>query len=362
MTSQPPSILFVPASGASGCGEYYRCLTLARMLRRESPQTGIGFVLHRNADVELDRRFVYHRVSDTPARAVGEVAALLDELRPGLVVFDSSGRVRHMRQARRQGAAVTWISDRPGKRFKAFRPHHMRQLDLHLIVDTRTNRRLKLHEKLLSLFSPRTRIRLVAGIVDLPLEKLLTEKHEMLARADRPYAVFVAGGGGYMHQGRPVPDILVDAAARLARHSGIESVVVTGPQYRGGITSHPEVKIIDSLPTAALGALLGNAHIAVTGAGTMLAAQVLSAPVPVVMVPAGGHDQPRRIRCFVRSGLVHSAPLEPDKIFEQAKNLLESRDARRAMVSRQRRHCLATATLKAADFLLQLGQRSVPAG
>src|SRR5690625_5942763 len=69
-----------------------------------------------------------------------------------------------MRQARRQGAAVVWISTRPGKRFKAFRPHHMRQLDLHLVIDTSSNRRLRLHEKLLGLFSPRTRVQLVGGI------------------------------------------------------------------------------------------------------------------------------------------------------------------------------------------------------
>lgn len=362
MTSPSSAILFVPASGPSGSGEYYRCLTLARMLQRKRPQAKIAFLLHRDAGVELDDRFVYHAVADTPARAVGAVSALLEKLRPGLVVFDSTGRVRHMRQARRQGAAVVWISTRPGKRFKAFRPHHMRQLDLHLVIDTSSNRRLRLHEKLLGLFSPRTRVQLVGGIVDLPDRQLLSEKLEQSAGADRPYAVFVAGGGGYMCQGRPVPDILVDAAARLARHSPVESIVVTGPQYRGSITSHPEVRIIDSLPTAALGALLGNAQIAVTGAGTMLAAQVLSASVPAVMVPAGGHDQPRRIRCFMRSGLVHSAPLQPDKIFERAKNLLESQETRRAMISRQRRHGLSTATLKAADCLLQLDQRSLPAG
>lgn len=362
MTSPSSAILFVPASGPSGSGEYYRCLTLARMLRRKRPQAEIGFLLHRDAGVELDDRFDYHAVPDTPARAVGEVSALLEKLRPGLVVFDSSGRARHMCQARKQGAAVTWISDRPGKRFKAFRPHHMRQLDLHLIVDTSVNRRLRLHEKLLSLFSPHTHIQLIGGIVDLPARKLLSEKLELAAGSDRPYAVFVAGGGGYMCQGRPVPDILVDAAAQLARHSPVESIVVTGPQYRGSITSHPEVRIIDSLPTAALGALLGNAQIAVTGAGTMLAAQVLSASVPAVMVPAGGHDQPRRIRCFMRSGLVHSAPLRPDIIFERAKNLLESHETRQEMVRRQRRHYVSTATLKAVDCLLQLGQRSLPAG
>src|SRR5690625_7139175 len=122
-------------------------------------------------------------------------------------------------------------------------------------------------------FSPRTRVQLVGDSVDLPERHLLSEKLEQSAGAARPYAVFVAGGGGYMCQGRPMPDILVDAAARLARHRPVESIVVTGPQYRGSITPHPEVRIIDSLPTAAPGARLGNAQMAVTRAGALLAHQ-----------------------------------------------------------------------------------------
>src|SRR5699024_8504100 len=137
-------------------------------------------------------------------------------------------------------------------------------------------------------------------------------------------------------KGRPVPEILVDAAERLMDSVDVEAVVVLGPQYRGSLREHRRVHVIDALPTAALRALLAEARLAVTGAGSMLSAQVLAAAVPAVMIPAGGNDQAGRIRDLERAGLIEGSPLEPGELADRARRLIQSPERSEKLVARQR--------------------------
>lgn len=354
-------VLFAPASGPGGSGEYYRCLTLARAVAARSPSTRIDFLLSVQAGVERDERFTYHEIADTPARAGDDVLRLIESLRPDLAVFDCTGRVRQFRALQHTGARVVWISDRPHKRLKGFRPRQLRRVDLHLVVDVSGRPpKLKAYEKALLAAFGRGRAEVVPGIVAEPDHEALAPWRERLPPADRPCVVFVAGGGGYVEDGRPVPEILVDAAERLVATAGIEAVVVLGPQYRGALREHSRVCLIDSLPTAALGALLADARLAVTGAGSMLSAQVLAAGVPAVMFPAGGNDQARRIRDLEAAGLVVGAALQARTLAERARALLEAPERAAELVARQRALGVAGVTARAAERLLALARAGRP--
>lgn len=358
MNAPAPRLLFAPASGPGGSGEYYRGLTLARAVVERAPEARIEFLVHREAGVERDERFTYHEIADTPARAGEEVLRLIDSLRPDLAVFDCTGRVRQFRALKKAGARVVWISDRPHKRLKGFRPRQLRWMDLHLAVDVSGRPpRLKWYERLLLAAVGRARAEVVPGIVAEPDREALAARAEALPKPGEPYAVFVAGGGGYVENGRPVPEILVEAADRLVAATGIAAVVVLGPQYRGSLREHESVCLLDSLPTAALGALLADARLAVTGAGSMLSAQVLAAGVPAVMIPAGGNDQAQRIRDLENAGLIEGSALEAGELAERAGNLLASPERAQAMVARQRALGTAEMTGRVAERLLALARR-----
>lgn len=321
-------MLFAPASGPGGSGEYYRCLALARAMLDCRPGLDIAFMLDHRARVERDERLTYHELSATPARASDEVIALLEARRPALSVFDCSGRVAQFRVAQALGSRVAWISNRPRKRAKGFRPRQMRWMDLHVIVDSFSPQpRLRLHERLLLKHYRNVEITLARSIVPRPDPAGLIPWASNLPEAST-FALFVAGGGGYEKGGRPVPELFLAAARRFHTATGQPAVVVLGPQYRGDVNAdtasdtHGAVSVITSLPTAALGALLGRARLAVIGCGNMLSEQALAAGVPLVVTAVGGRDQPQRVRWLQRSGRARAAALDSAGLSEAAMAVL----------------------------------------
>lgn len=357
MSTDAPRLVFAPASGPGGSGEYYRCLALARAVIDRSPDARIDCLLHRDAGVERDERFTYHALPATPSRALPEVIECIESLAPDLAFFDNTGRVAQFRAAQNAGVRVVWASDRTHRRLRGFRPRQMRHVNLHLVVDVSGRPpALKWYERGLMKLFPACEVQLVRGIVAEPDPRALAPFAHRLPDLGAPYAVFVAGGGGYTHNGRDVPDILVDAAARLKAARGLDCVVVMGPQYRGDLEGHPDVYLIDALPTRALGALLADAAVAVTGAGSMLSAQVLAAARPSVMCPAGGNDQAQRIRDLESAGLTRGARTDVEDLADRAIDLLDSGDQRAAMGDAQRQLGIGEATGRIADRLLAMAR------
>ncbi len=319
-------MLFVPASGPTGSGEYYRCLAQARAVRGHMPGCECHLLVHRQAGVELDAELPCHLLEDTPTRQTSRVLDWIERLQPGLVLFDSAGRLGQLRAARASGAATVWLSDRPGKRRKGFRWRAMRQLDLHLVAAPgERHPALSTRERWMRRLCPTMAVEFFSTIApgaDVRLAQPLLRSLNVVADA---FLLFVAGGGGYRHAGRPIPELLVEAAGLAHLQCGLPVVVVLGPQYRPGAAGPPTapagVHLLDALPTAQLGALLSCARAALTGAGSMMVAQGVAAGVPTVLVAAGGTDQPARIRGLVDAGAALTAPLEPPVIAEVVSRL-----------------------------------------
>ncbi|MCP1728621.1 UDP:flavonoid glycosyltransferase YjiC (YdhE family) [Natronospira proteinivora] len=325
-----PAALFAPVSGPGGSGEYYRCLAIARALQARCPELDIHFLIHQEVSLERDERFHYHPIPDSPTKSVGEVVEALRRIRPSLVLFDSAGRMTQFRAARRVGAKLAWLSDRPNKRWKGFRWRMMALLDLHLMAASgQANPRLGLLERFKLRFFPRLRTRFFSGIAPAPdadRRRALCQAHDL---PESDYVILAPGGGGYTHQGRPVPEIMLDAASRIHEQTGLACVMVMGPQYRGDSHEHETVRVIDSLPTEDLTQLLHGARLAVIGAGSMMTAQTLSLEVPAVIVPAGGDDQPPRIADFSRRGLATAASMDEQSITDAAVALAQDPDRQR---------------------------------
>jgi len=357
MSVEKPRLVFAPASGPGGSGEYYRCLALARAAADRCPDADIHFLLHRDAAVERDERFTYHALSATPARAGDEARKTLQAIGPDLVLFDNTGRVAQFRALRQAGAKVVYASNRPHRRLRGFRPRQMRQVDCHLIAEVGARPpRLKWYERGLMKLFPGCDVELVRGIVAEPDREALDRLADRLPPAGRPVAVFVAGGGGYVIDGRPVPDILVDAARRLSAARDIDCVVIMGPQYRGQLRDHPEIHLLESVPTRALGALLADARVTITGAGGMLSAQVLAAGRPAVMFPAGGRDQAERIRDLEAHGLILGGRADAQALADRAIRLLDSADDSESMARAQRALGIGEATPRVAERLLAMAR------
>jgi hypothetical protein len=126
-----PRFLFLPVSGPHGMGEYARALQIAQSVAVRWPTAQIHFALSREAPYETDPAFAYTMLPSSPTFHTPEVIALIERIRPDVVVFDNAGRTAQLRAARRIGARVIYVSARARQRRKAFRLRWMSLIDEH---------------------------------------------------------------------------------------------------------------------------------------------------------------------------------------------------------------------------------------
>ncbi|MBY6204391.1 hypothetical protein [Halomonas denitrificans] len=362
-----PRVVFVPASGPRGSGEAFRCLNLARAMHARQPDLDVHVLLDPRAGLAPDSCWTVHALEATPARAAAAVAAHLDRLRPALAIFDGSGRTDHLRRVRRGGGRVVWVSNRTSRRRRGFSPRRMRWIDLHVLVGPGRGA------------APPGRIergmlRLFGGPAILTTSAIAPTASGS-NRADRGHgngeprqaAVFVSGGGGQVSDGRPVPELFLDAARAFHRATGAPALVILGPQYEGEAASDSDgdsegetddgpagVRVVRSLPTETLGARLAEASLIVAGAGNMLSNQVLLAARPCVMTATGGHDQPARLARLAASGAVRPAALDSAVLADAAIALHRDPEARAGLVEAVRRLGVVNDTGRVADRMLGL--------
>lgn len=284
-------LLFVPVSGSHGSGEVQRCRLLADALQVDWPSVEPHFLL---ADGTPPVPWPTTMLGASPTRAVPEVVAAIERLRPAVVVFDGNTRVAALRAARRVGARVVLLSSRPSARDRGFRWRRMAHLHEHWLVGADLLAEGGWREKLACWRHPGVRVRRFATLFAAP-----ADPGAILQRlgVEGPYAVLCPGGGRHDLDGETASQRFGAAAHALARR-GLTAIAVAAP-------AEPPAIAVGELPNAELMALLSRADVALLAGGSLLV-QALALGTPTLALPLQA-EQAARVAWLQRAGAVLTA-------------------------------------------------------
>jgi len=324
-------ILFLPVSGPSGAGEYYRCATLATACRDASPDWEIHLGVNRHARVVEPEAIHRHLLEDTPTRDTAGVLKLLNDLRPDIVVFDSSLRQSQLKAAHNLGARIVYISSRPAKRRKGFSFRKLRKLNEHWMIAPPSLHRLSTMERLkLQLGNP-TAPRFFSSLLPTPdthARETWLQAHQFPTHR---YALFVSGGGGGSIGESPTAEVFQTAARRFHQESGIPTLFIAGPLSETPLTTQGQRLEVREVPPSRLSDLIQGAELVVSGGGSIIQ-QALALEKPCLAIPAGGSDQPARIRQLSERGVISTCEPAATVLAQAAEKLWWDQDQRERMV------------------------------
>lgn len=361
MSDDHTRLLFIPVSGPRGMGEYARAIAIATAAANRWPNVEIRFALSRGAAYAADTPFQATFLPSSPTFHSREVAALIRDFKPTIVLFDNAGRTSQLRAAVAGGARTVFISSRPKQRRRAFRLRWMRLLDEHWIayppfIAGPPDRIERL--KLLLLGRPTVRfLDTVLPQTDPALAKSVMARFGVRAGE----YVLVVPGGGTGHPGAlDAPQVVAQAARRIAQRGYPTILVGVTPQDTTPCSPlAARLMIAPRLPIAMVGELIRGARLVISNGGdTML--QVLACNRPCVAIAIAG-DQALRIKKCVRSGLVVSAKLEAADLEQVALRMLAA-DAIGPLHPRPDGHSVSNgidAALAAIEALAGLNLREV---
>ena len=294
-------LLLVPVSGPRGMGEYARCLAVADAVRARWSEVDIRFLVSREAPYAATCPYPLVALPSSPTRCTAEVLAAIAAFRPGLVLFDNSGRTRQMQAARAAGARLVFVSSRSRQRRKAFRLRWMGLLDEHWIsYPAALTGELTALERWKLRWRGRPQLRFLDAVVARPdlaaADALLGER--AAATLD---LVVVPGGGSTFPDARIGPGHFVDWSVSLASQ-GRNVVVVGGPAFDVPVAAQARLTLLRGVTAGALMALLQRARLVLVNGGDTLA-QALALGRACVAVPIAG-DQAARIARAVALGIV----------------------------------------------------------
>lgn len=319
-TSAPPRLLFIPVSAPRGMGEYARSLAIAKAAVQRWPGLQVHFALSRAAPYASEAPFPARLLPSSPTFHTREVSALIEELRPTIIVFDNAGRTAQIRAAARCGARIVYISSRRRQRRKAFRLRWMRLIDEHWIAYPRFIAGApSLSERLKLTILKRPRVRYVDTLLPAADPARAAGCLARFGLASGRYLLIVPGGGS-AHPGAERAPAIVAAAARAIARRG-EPTLLVGQDAADGGERPPLLEVAPRLPPAELIELIRAARLVVCNGGDTLL-QALACARPCVAVPIA-HDQAHRIDCCVRAGLAARAELAPEAIETAACAALE---------------------------------------
>jgi len=316
-------LLFIPVSGPRGMGEYARATAIATAALQRWPQAEIRFALSRGAAYAAETPFQATFLPSSPTFHSREVAALIREFKPTIVLFDNAGRTSQLRAAVAGGARTVFISSRPKQRRRAFRLRWMRLLDEHWIAYPQFIAGAPGYiERLKIVLLGRPTLRFFDAV--LPQEDPELARSVMARFGVRAGEyVLVVPGGGTGHPGAlAAPQVVAEAARRIALHSYPTILVGVTPQGPRRAPQAEGLKLAPRLPIAMVGELVRGARLVISNGGdTML--QALACKRPCVAVPIAG-DQAYRIKRCVRAGMVASARLDAPDLERVALHMLKT--------------------------------------
>jgi ADP-heptose:LPS heptosyltransferase len=289
-------------------GEYARSLALATAVAQRSPEIEIHFAVSRQAPYAADTPFPKTLLPSSPTLNSNEMLDLIWELRPTLVVFDNAGRTAQLRAAVRAGARVIFVSSRQRQRRKAYRWRWMRMLDEHWIAYPQfIAGSPTLLERLKLAWVGRPELRYLDAVLPLPDASLAARLMSKFDISPGHYVLVVPGGGSGHPGAEDAPQIVADAARRIAER-GISTLLV-GVEPTAQAT---HLRATPRMPMTELAELIRGARLVISNGGDTLL-QTIACGRPCIAVPIAG-DQAHRIEKCVRAGLAQGARLDADQI------------------------------------------------
>lgn len=349
------SLLFLPVSSPVGSGEFMRCKIIAEAVQARWPGDRIAFVVSRAAPYAADVPFETVLTDRSPTFHVKEVNDLIKRRQPDVVVFDNAGRKGQMRCARENGASVIFISSRPRRRQKAFRPDRMRLINHHWIAQPEAA--LKgltaweaLKVKMMGQLSP-----LFLGSIFHPSEEnRRMDLRRKLGIASDPYILFCHGGGDLSGEDRAAPEVFARAAKEVAKTSGLRAVVVAGGSTAGQRMNGERVVTVGNLQNELLIDLLHDASLIVSGGGAGLIGQALAHSQICVSI-SFAQDQRIRLQECTRLGLLEQTDLNVERIRQTVLGLLNDERRRRKIRRCIGSHKITNGLNSALDALATVG-------
>ncbi|MGH8241699.1 MAG: glycosyltransferase, partial [Steroidobacteraceae bacterium] len=290
-------MLFLPVSGARGMGEYARALALATAAVQRWPNMQVHFAVSAQAPYAEDTPFPKTLLPASPTFHSPEVAEIIAKFRPTLVVFDNAGRTAQLQSAVRSGAKVIYVSSRSRQRRRGFRFRWMSMIDEHWIAYPEfIAGSLTRFERLKARLVGRPNVRFLDAVLP-PRDPALAV--ETMARFNISFGdyVLVVPGGGSSHPGAErTPEIIAEAARRLAE-TGVPTVLV-GVTPSGSLQRPPPhaLHVAPRMPMAQLAELMRGARLVISNGGDTLL-QAISAARPCIAVPIAGDQAHRIARC-----------------------------------------------------------------
>jgi UDP:flavonoid glycosyltransferase YjiC (YdhE family) len=344
-------VLFVPVSAPRGLGEYARAKEIATAVSQRWPYAQIRFVLSRMAPYARDTPFPATLLPSSPTYHSKEVAQIIHEFRPDIVIFDNAGRTAQLRAARAVGARIIYVSSRRRQRRKAFRLRWLRLIDEHWIAWPR------FMAGALTTFE-RLKLRIIGRPTVRYLDVILPQVRAAKSRAtiaaldlQSDHYVLVVPGGGTSHPGAPDgPRLMAEAAERLAA-KGYQTVLI-GPSSLQSAANLPSLRHVPRVAMAELISLIRNARLVIVNGGDTLL-QALSCGRPCVAAPIA-HDQALRIERCRAAGIILGVRLDPSELEEAALSLLNNEHQRMRLLSQLARFPVMNAMDIAMDAIATL--------
>ncbi len=298
-------VLLLPVSGASGSGELQRCLLLARALRQRLPDVTVTMAAAGTALAGLVATGIDLRaLPASPTRCTPEVVGLIRELRPKVVLFDSTARAAQLAAARACGARVIYLSSRPSARRRGWRLGTFHRIDEHWSVEFDPEGHLPGRwARLLAASCGRPRWRPLSVLFEAPDPASVPAAVQAWC-ADGDFMLLCPGGGTQSFGGTTAGQGFAVLGAELSR-SDIRTLTVRGDWPAGKVAVEGAALVCGTLPNAALMALVADARLGVLGAGSLLL-QALALSRPVVAIALADDQRPRLAALGRRGALVEA--------------------------------------------------------
>jgi ADP-heptose:LPS heptosyltransferase len=326
-----PRFLFLPVSGPHGMGEYARAVQIAQAVAARWPRAKIHFALSREAPYETDAAFAYTLLPSSPTFHTPEVIALIDQMRPHVVIFDNAGRTAQLRAAQRIGARVIYVSARARQRRKAFRLRWMSLIDEHwLAYPELLAGPLNAVETFKLRWMGRPLLRYLDVMLPAPDPRAAAAVLQRLGLSTKPYVLVVPGGGTGHPGARDAVQVFAAAAHALAAR-GTSTVLVASADAED-VSAPAALRTLPRLPLIELAALMRRARLVIANGGSTLL-QAIACHAPCIGVSIA-KDQAKRVRQCSEAGLALAATLNAANIVSVATLLLDDEPARVALARR----------------------------